>query len=394
MTNHQVIIAGAGPVGLSAAMALSRAGVRCLVLEAADDIDMRMRASTFHPPTLDMLQALGVAETLVAEGLKAPVWQMRQHESGRTVNFDLGVLQGDTAHPFRLQCEQHRLCRILLAELRQSDLAEVRFSTPVQQVAQDAGGVTVHTADGVQRTADWLIGADGAGSRVRECLGLEYEGRTYEHASVLVTTDFPFHNYLEGLANVAYCWSGAGPFSLLRLPGCWRVSLYPDAGDDLAALQASDRLRPALARIHPDAADARLLAVNPYRVHERCVPEFRRGRVLLAGDSAHLNAPSGGMGMNGGIHDAMNLVEKLLRVLHGGPDALLERYSRQRRHMAAGAIIPQAADNRARMQTRDPAEQEERLAQFEEIAKDESRCRQFLLRSSMITGLREAETIA
>jgi 3-(3-hydroxy-phenyl)propionate hydroxylase len=393
LNDHPVIIAGAGPVGLSAALAFARAGIGVLVLEAAEGIDVRMRASTFHPPTLDMLQALGVAEALVAEGLQVPVWQMRQHESGRSVDFDLGVLEGDTAHPWRLQCEQHRLCRILLAELAQADAAELRFSAPVERVAQDGDGVEVYTADGMRLTADWLIGADGAGSRVRECVGLEYEGRTYEHASVLVTTDFPFHDYLNGLADVAYCWSAAGPFSLLRLPGCWRVSLYPDAGDDLSALQASDRLRPALERIHPDAGDARLLGVNPYRVHERCVPEFRRGRVLLAGDAAHLNAPSGGMGMNGGIHDAMNLVGKLLRVLHGESDALLDRYSRQRRHMAAGAIIPQAADNRARMQTRDPAEQEERLAHFAEIAKDTSRCRQFLLRSSMITGLREAEAI-
>jgi 3-(3-hydroxy-phenyl)propionate hydroxylase len=271
---------------------------------------------------------------------------------------------------------------------------DVHFSRGLAGFVADHRGVTVTTDDGDEVRGEWLIGADGAGSRVRACLGLPYEGRTYEHASVLVTTDFRFEDHLDGLANVAYCWSAHGPFSLLRLPDCWRVSLYPDAGDDLETLQKTERLRPVLARIHPDARHARLLGVNPYRVQERCVPRFREGRVLLAGDAAHLNAPSGGMGMNGGIHDAMNLVEKLLRVIGGEPDDLLDRYSRQRRHLAAGAIIPQAADNRLRMQTRDPAEQEQKLSYFEEIAKDEERCRQFLLRSSMIAGLREAERVS
>lgn len=393
MGDWQVIIAGAGPVGLSAALALSRAGVRCLVLEAAEGIDLRMRASTFHPPTLDMLQALGVAEALVAEGLETPVWQMRQHESGRHVDFDLGLLAGDTAHPYRLQCEQHRLCRIIVDDLARRDNVAVWFSSGLTGFVADADGVTVSTADGREVRGAWLIGADGAGSRVRECVGLPHEGRTYEHASVLVTTDFPFHDHLEGLTNVAYCWSAQGPFSLLRLPDCWRVSLYPGDGGDLEALQRRDRLRSALARIHRDAGDARLLGVNPYRVHERCVPRFRDGRVLLAGDAAHLNAPSGGMGMNGGIHDAMNLAEKLLAVIHGDSADLLDRYSRQRRHLASGAIIPQAAGNRMRMQTRDPAEQERRLARFQEIAEDKSKCRDFLLRSSMIAGLRESERI-
>ncbi len=152
-------------------------------------------------------------------------------------------------------------------------------------------------------------------------------------------------------------------------------------------------MRDWLAYIHPQAADARLLDVHPYRVHERCVGRFRVGRVALAGDAAHLNPPSGGMGMNGGIHDAMNLAEKLIAVMGGADDALLDRYDRQRRHVASHRVIPQASANRERMATTDRALQQERLAEQRAVAADPDRCREFLLRSSMIAGLREAERI-
>lgn len=385
-----MLVVGAGPVGLSAALALAQAGASIRVIDMAGNVDSRMRASTFHPPTLDMIDTLGLADPLLEQGLPAPQFQMRQHESGEHVSFDLATISDATAHPYRLQVEQHRYCALAIDALSRLDV-DVEFNLGVESIDQDAGGVTANLPDGPIR-AGWLLGADGATSAVRKSLGLEYGGMTHTHSSVLVSTPFPFHEVIDDLCNVSYCWSERGPFSLLRLKDFWRASLYPGV-EDLDEAADETRVRDWLAYIHPDARDAELLDVNPYRVHERCVDRFRVDRVFLAGDAAHLNPPSGGMGMNGGIHDAMNLCAKLLRVIDGADEGLLDRYDRQRHTLASRRIIPQAAANRARMATVDRDEQLQRLADYRAIAADDEQCRDFLLKSSMITGLREARNI-
>ena len=387
----QVLIVGAGPVGLTAALALARADVEVRVVDAGSSVDRRMRASTFHPPTLDMVDDLGLVDALVELGLRVPRWQLRQHESGESVEFDLTAIADDTAHPYRLQCEQHRYCSLLVESLRELGIS-VEFDRPLETLAQDDGGVDAALGDGTTARARWLIGADGAGSGVRRALGVDYGGMTYEHSSVLVSTTFPFHEALPGIADVSYFWSRRGPFSLLRLRQLWRASLYPGV-EDLDAAAEEDRVRDWLAFIHPDARDAELSDIGPYLVHERCIDRFHHGRVLLAGDAAHLNPPSGGMGMNGGIHDAINLVEKLVAVIGGADKALLDRYDRQRRFVARSHVISQASANRARMATTDSDAQQQRIDEYRAIAADDRRTRDYLLHTSMITGLREAAAI-
>lgn len=385
-----VLIVGAGPVGLSAALALSRSDVEVRVVDAAPDVDRRMRASTFHPPTLDIIESLGLGTELLECGLRSPEFQVRQHQTSERVVFDLGMISDATRHPFRLQVEQHQYCDLAINALRERGV-DVAFDTRVNAVSQDERVVNV-VSDGETINASWVVGADGASSAVRKSLGLSYGGMTHTHSSVLVSTTFPFHEALRNLSNVSYCWSERGPFSLLRLKNFWRASLYP-AVEDLDEAANESRIRDWLAFIHPDARDAEILDANPYRVHERCVDRFRVGRVLLAGDAAHLNPPSGGMGMNGGIHDAMNLSSKLLRVLSGADMNLLDQYDRQRRTLVAQRIIPQASANRTRMATLDRDEQHRRLDEQRRIAADPERCEEYLLRSSMIAGLREAQNI-
>lgn len=386
-----VLIVGAGPVGLSAALALARAGLTVRVVDAAPGIDPRLRASTFHPPTLDMIAWLGLDEQLVEQGLRVSEFQMRQHESGERVVFNLSAISDATAHPYRLQVEQQRYCDIAISLLASLGV-DVEFGNAVATLTQDDDSVTVDAGTG-KIDARWLVGADGANSAIRQSLQLDYGGTTYSHSSVLVSTTFPFHERIHDLSDVSYCWSDRGPFSLLRLRGIWRASLYPGV-EELSAAADESRVREWLAYIHPDARDADILDISPYRVHERCVDRFRTGRVLLAGDAAHLNPPSGGMGMNGGIHDAMNLSEKLQQVIEGNADeSLLDRYDRQRRGIVSRRIIPQASANRARMAAGDRTAQLERLAELKAIAGDTQELREFLLRSSMITGLREADSI-
>src|SRR6187431_1977937 len=131
-----VIVVGAGPVGLTAAYLLGQHGIPCTLIAEEPVLATDLRASTFHPPTLDMLDTLGLAEPLVAQGLRSPTWQIRLHETGERAEFDLSVLAGDTRHPFRLQCEQSRLCALLLERLRAEGKVRLVLGQRVECVAQ------------------------------------------------------------------------------------------------------------------------------------------------------------------------------------------------------------------------------------------------------------------
>lgn len=393
----RILIAGAGPVGLVSAIRLAEAGIPCTVLEAADAPHEDLRASTWHPPTLDMLAPYGLADRLVDSGLVTPTWQIRMHRTGERAEFDLGILADVTGHPFRLQCEQHKFVRMALDWLEAHGGVEMRFDAPVVGVHQDADGVVVdlggaHT--GERLAGRWLIGADGAKSAVREALGLSLSGATYPETTILATTRFPFHEHLEGLSNVNYIWSDVSTFSLLRLPGIWRCSLHQDAGESVEDALKPEAIERKLQRIVARPEPYAVEEVRPYRIHRRIVDRYRVGRVLLAGDAAHLNSPSGGMGMNGGIHDAFNLTEKLIRVWRGeAEEALLDRYERQRRPIAEEEILAQADRNRGRMQERDPERRLSILRDLQATIADPAKARAYLLRSSMIEGLNRAAAI-
>ncbi len=392
----RILIAGAGPVGLTAALVLAGKGVPVTVFEAADSLPQDLRASTFHPPTLDMLAPFGVTQAMIAQGLICPHWQIRMHPSGDRAVFDLSILAGETDHPYRLQCEQSKLARILLDKVIALPAAEVRFGARVVDARQTDDGVSlvVETAAG-RETAHGLyaIGADGARSVVRQAIGLEFGGDTYPETTILATTTFPFETRLEGISNVSYCWKDTGTFSLLKLPGIWRVSLYARDGRTIEETLTEDGIQDLLHDIVPDVGRFDVLETRPYRIHQRLADAYRRGRIFLAGDAAHLNSPSGGMGMNGGIHDAFNLAEKLLDVLAGGDPRRLDLYERQRRPIAKDAIIAQAHQNRTRMQERDPARRRQMLADLQAITRDPARLKAYLMRSSMIDGLRQAAAV-
>jgi 2-polyprenyl-6-methoxyphenol hydroxylase-like FAD-dependent oxidoreductase len=394
MSDPKVIVVGAGPVGLTVALLLGSKDIPVTVLEAESEISSELRASTFHPPTLDMLAAYGITARMLETGLICPHWQIRMHPSGERAVFDLSVLRDETDHPYRLQCEQSKFCQFTLAAIENLASVRVHFSTEVTGLRQSDEHVEVDTSslNGEQTfVANYVIGADGARSAVRRALGIGMSGDIYPETTILATTLFPFHETLEGLSNVSYCWKPNGTFSLLRLPDVWRASLYAREGQSVEEALTDDGLQDLLHDIVPDVDRIDVLQTRPYRIHRRLAASYRKGRAFLAGDAAHLNSPSGGMGMNGGIHDAFNLVEKLIAVLREGADQrILDLYERQRRPIAEEEIIQQAHRNRTRMQERDPAKRREMLGALQRMMADSVELKTYLLKTSMIEGLRRA----
>ncbi len=392
----RVLIAGAGPVGLSAAAALAAAGIPVLVLEAEDDLPKDLRASTFHPPTLDMLDRFGATARLIEQGLIAPTWQYRDREAGPIATFDLGVLEDRTAHPYRVQCEQWKLTRILRDVLADMDCAEIRYGHAATSAVQHEDGVTLmlETPDGpLAIEGRFVIAADGARSVVRKSQGIGFDGMTLPERFLVISTPYDFADDFPDLTYVNYFSDPEEWFVLLRVVDCWRV-LIPTSADDseeqiLAAANAQAQLNGIVARDAPYPLMHRTL----YRIHERVAERYRAGRVLLAGDAAHINNPLGGMGMNGGIHDAFNLAEKLIKVWHGGPDRLLDRYDRQRRAIAIEYVQAQALRNRAFLKEKDPALRKKGLDEMRRLADDPKACRDFLMRSSMLSSLDRANSI-
>jgi 3-(3-hydroxy-phenyl)propionate hydroxylase len=375
-----------------AAANLVRRGVPVTVLEANAALSEESRASTFHPPTLDMLHGLGAAEPLIAQGLKAPQFQYRTKRDGLIAQFDFAAIADATAHPFRLQCEQSRLTRILLQHLRGNGNFEIIFSSPVRGVTQTADGVEVAVMrSGMEtETARWLIGADGARSETRSALDIEFEGFTWPERFLVVSTAFDFHAVIKGLVSVNYVADPQRWHFLLQIPGLWRI-MFPIAANESDELALSSAFAQSLmAQLVPGIDRYEIVHTTLYRVHQRVAQTFRKGRAFLIGDAAHINNPLGGMGMNGGIHDAINLTDRLAEVWHGSKgNAELDRFDKQRRLVTKEYVERQSIQNKKNLES-PGSEFRDRLAA---IAAYPGQTREYLLAVSMISSLRRAQEL-
>lgn len=394
-----VVIAGAGPTGLTAALGLARAGVRVAVCEAEPELVHDLRAGTFHPPTLEMLRPL-IGEQLVAAGIKVPRWQIRDRSEGVIAEFDLGLLVHDTPYPYRLHAEQHKLTPILARELERLGVA-IAFSARFERCDQDGDGVTstfVGPAGAFTVRSRYLVGADGGRSAVRKDLGIAFEGFTWPERFLVASTTFDLASI--GFTGNAYIadpqeWVAIFRQPHLGPPGLWRIVFpcAPELSEETILSEAFVQER--LGGFLPPGRAYDVPYRSIYRVHQRVAKDFRRGRVLLAGDAAHVNNPLGGMGLNTGIHDAVNLTAKLVAVVRdGADDALLDRYVRQRRRTNIEYVQAQSIRNKRLLEERDPAVRAQRFAELRGIATDPEKAYQHLLATSMIASVRSAEAIA
>jgi len=396
--HNRVLIAGAGPTGMVAACYLASEGIPVTVLEAGESLQKDLRASTFHPPTLEMLERFGATQHCIDAGLICPLWQFRDRHKGPVATFDLTLLSDITPHPYRVQCEQWRLNLFLRKHLKQYPHAEIRYGCRSVSVTQDNDSVslTIATSDGNEvLNGQYLIGSDGASSAVRKSLGIEFEGMTIPESYLTLSTPFQFHKAMPDLADVAYLSDPEEWVVLLRTRSVWRV-LFPTRGGtdeeitDAKRVQA--RLQSVVARDEPYEVVHR----TAYRVHERVAANYVSGRVFLAGDAAHINNPLGGMGMNGSIHDAMNLCEKLTALWRDPSIGLetMQRYNRQRRKVAIDTVQAQALRNRQILNETDPAKRQAYYDDLASVVNDTEKHRQYLLRSSMIQSLKDLENVA
>lgn len=397
----RIVVVGAGPVGLITALGLSLRGVPVTVIESEPALTHDLRAGSFHPPTLEMMQPLGVTQRMLELGIKVPRWQIRDRRDGVIVEWDLGLLADETPYPHRLHLEQHRLTPIALELLRKFPSAEVLFSTSFVAATQAPDGVTATVAgpDGERTIAcDYLVGADGGRSAVRKSLGVGFEGFTWPERFLVVSTTCDLKPY--GFTENAYIADPDEWVAIFKMPhsgppGLWRVVFPTDPNVPEEDVLAEPFCRRLVDGFLPERGDYEMPYRSCYKVHQRVAGRFRIGRIVLAGDAAHVNNPLGALGLNSGIHDAVNLYPKLAGVWAGEADAsLLDVYERQRRQVTVEFIQEQSVRNKRLLEERDPKIRKERLEEVRRIAADPVAAKKFLMASSMIASVRRAAEIA
>ena len=402
--SDRVIVVGAGPVGLCLALALAQQDIRVCLIEALGDdnfLDQVPRAGSNHPATLEMFDRIGLYAKIEPRGIIAPIFHYWDRaEQALIAAFDHAHLKNDTRFPFVLQCERIKIIEEALKMAKAHPNIDVRLQTTFTGFTQNADTVTAQVANpaGESETiaGRYIVSGEGARSIIRKDLDIEFEGFTYADRTlnIEVAYDFRRHGYAErNYISDPVEWSNL--FHWKGPPDRWRVHFPTKPEEDEEALQHPQALQARLQGFLPKAGEYEICGSNLYTVHQRVAKRFRAGRAILAGDSAHVNSPIGAMGMNSGIHDAFNLADKLVRIWRREADeSELDRYERQRRHVAVTHTQAQTIRNKRLLAEQDPAVRKRNNEELRRTAEDPKLARAFLLRSSLIESLREAEQIA
>ena len=387
-------------MGLVCALALARSGTDVVVLEALGELPREQRGAAFHPPTLEMLEPHGITGDLLPLGLRIPVWQIRDKEDGVVAEFDLGMLADETRYPYRFHLPQHHLAADALAKLRREPRATVLFGASVEGLAQEDARVRVRYRDAsgaaAEIAASWVVGCDGSRSIVRKASDIAYEGFTWPERFLVTNVDEDLVS--EGFAETSYVadpdkWAVILRLADPRVGNLWRIAMPSDPDLPEEEVMEEGYAQAMLREVLGCDRSFRLIYQSTYRVHQRVASTFRKGRVLLAGDAAHINNPIGGFGLNGGVHDAINLADKLGAVCAGADDGLLDLYDRQRRHVAVENVQRQSIRNKKLMQERDPGVRRRNIDELRSVVRDPERARAYLRDSSMISSVAQAAAI-
>jgi 3-(3-hydroxy-phenyl)propionate hydroxylase len=383
-----ILITGAGPVGLSLALALARSGLPVEVFEAEAELNTQIRASTFHPKTLELFESWGIVEDIIKHGYKVNRLQYWERAPRQIVaDFHYNAITRDTAYPYRLQCPQHIATRVLKPAVESTATGKVHMGHKLLEFTDHGTHVSARfeTTHGIiERTGAYIVGADGSHSTVRKQLNIGFKGKTYEDRFLLIGTDLQTGDLLPGAAQVCYIFDPKEWVIILNLPDIVRIVFRMTDDEDETLAMREENLRERISNFFGTVPPFTIKTTQLYRVHQRVADTFRIGRALLVGDAAHNNNPSGGMGMNSGIHDAANLAEKFQRIWQGASEDILDDYARERRQYAVESVQLYSDQQYNNMVMSAEAERERRNKMLSETANDPLKARAYLLRASML----------
>lgn len=400
---ERILIVGGGPIGTLTGYKLAMLGIPVTVFDRLDKPAEDHRAATLQPSTLDLFAPLGLTDEIIRQGLRSPLFQWRDRITQEVVGeFDYGYLKDDTAYPYVIQIEQHKTVGIAQAAARKLDNFRIIREADVTEVSQGAdwveAKVTLKDGSVEVHRGRWMVGADGGRSVVRKALDVSFDGFTWPERFNIVTTPKDLEKAM-GFRLRNYCAHPERWTALMKVPGenfegLWRCVFPAKTEESDEEVMSDEWIMARFQECFPAAMPLDIVHRNMYHVHQRVAGCFAKGRIALAGDSAHINNPIGGMGMNSGFQDGLNLAEKLHAIWHGAdPEPLLARYDRQRRLTAIEYVQAQSIANKRTLEERDPAVRARNLENLRRTAADPKLHRDFVLRSSLIAMKRKADEI-
>lgn len=371
MEHSSVVIVGAGPVGMICALGLARAGVDVTVLERNAGIVPEPRAMTYHWTVHEGMKRLGLLDDMIEEGFKLHEMCYRIFRTGEVIRLNIAAMQGYTEHPYAVVLGQDQLEHIVLKHLEQYRNVRIVWNTRVVGLEQDPDGVTVVAeSKGAQAgyRADWVIGADGGRSLVRKAIGVDFPGMTWPQRFVATNVLYDFEAHGWDACNYLVDPEFGAVIAKVTRSGIWRVTFSESAELPLEGVE--DRIKAYYERVFPGREPYELLLYSAYNMHQRVAERFRVGRVLLAGDAAHVTNPTNGFGLVSGMLDSQVLSEALAAVVQGRAEtSVLDRYAEDRKRVFEETASPSSVETkRLVFHSNDPARLESDLARLRQVA--------------------------
>ncbi|AHZ78072.1 MULTISPECIES: FAD-dependent oxidoreductase [Pseudomonas] len=394
-----VVVVGGGAVGLLTALILGKAGARVVVLESGPDVSPSSWPVAYTPSAIAVLERAGLLEDICKAAIRTDDVAYRHADGNLIARMEWNAVSEDREHPYMLLLAQHHVSGVIVEHLRRLPNVEIRWNHQVKGLEHDGSWVTLSkcTPGGdSELRARWVVGADGAQSTVRKHLGVSFDGITWPEQMVAVNVFYDFA--LNGYSRINFVHDPADAAAVIQLDqsGLWSVCYEEDRA--LSEAEILKRVPLRLARLLPGTPTPdqfRVERVRPYRVQQRCAGEFLRGRVILAGDAAHMANPMGGLSLSGGAVDAEHIALSLLTELNeAASDSAFEEALIAHRRRVLELISPTATPYLSWNSESDASRRAQDIALFEVAGNDRAVMRCFLLDFERINSRRPKSVMA